>query len=92
VHFLYPEPDFLEDAPAELAELGLDISITVTTFGGVHYVEVLNPPESISEVHLEEIKKAVRRTPFRPAMKAGEVVTTKDFIWHYAISPQENPS
>jgi tetratricopeptide (TPR) repeat protein len=92
VHFLYPEPDFLEDAPAELEDLSLDISITVTRFGDVHYVEVLNAPEGISEVHLEEIKKEVRETPFRPAMKAGEVVTTKDFIWQYAISPQGRTS
>lgn len=92
VHFLYPQPDFLEDAPAELADLNLDISITVTSFGDVQYVEVLNAPEGISEVHLEEIKREVRETPFRPAMKAGEVVTTKDFIWHYAISPQERTS
>jgi tetratricopeptide (TPR) repeat protein len=87
VHFLYPRPDFLDEAPAELAEMSLDLSITVTRFGEVHDVEVLNAPEGISEVHLEEIKKEVRRTPFRPAMKAGEIVTTKDFIWQYAISP-----
>jgi tetratricopeptide (TPR) repeat protein len=89
VHFLYPQPAFLEDAPAELEELSLDISITVTSFGNVLNAEVLHPPEGIPPNRLEEIKKAVRETPFRPAMKAGEVVTTKDFVWRYVIAPQE---
>jgi tetratricopeptide (TPR) repeat protein len=92
VHYLYPTPDFLEDAPAELEEINLDISMTVTSFGNAQYVEVLNAPEGISADHLDEIKKAVRETPFRPALKAGEVVTTKDFIWRYTITPQESTS
>jgi hypothetical protein len=37
-----------------------------------------------------DLNKIVRRlmlTPFRPALKEGEVVTTKDFIWRYTIPP-----
>lgn len=92
VHFFTPQPDFLADAPQELQELNLDISMTVTSFGDVRYVEVLNAPEGLTEALLGQIKRQVRETPFRPAMKAGEVVTTKDFIWQYAITPMGNPS
>lgn len=92
VHFAYPQPSLPEDAPVELLELNLDISMTVTSFGDVRYVEVLNAPEDISEDDLGAIIRGVRETPFRPAMKEGQVVTTKDFIWQYAIVPQESPS
>jgi len=85
VHFVTPQPGLLEDLPAELGELNLDISMTVTSFGDVRYVEVINAPEGLSEDNLWLIKKQVRETPFRPAVKAGEVVTTKEFIWQYAI-------
>ena len=92
-HFVInPLPDFLESALTELHEMSLDISITVTNFGDVHSIEVLKAPESMSKADLRKIKMQVRATPFRPAMKEGEVVTTKDFIWHYAIEPQGSAS
>ncbi len=92
MHFIHPQPDFQEIIPEELRETSLDISMTVTSFGGVRNVEVLNAPESISDDFLREIKNRVRKTPFRPAIKGGEVITTKDFIWQYAIIPQGKAS
>jgi len=93
VHFIInPLPDFLENAMTELREMSLDISITVTNFGNVHSIEVLKAPEGMSKHDLKEIKMQLRAIPFRPAMKEGEVVTTKDFIWHYAIEPQGSVS
>ena len=84
-HFATPQPGLLEDLPTDLGDLNLDISMTVTSFGDVRYVEVINAPEGLSEDSLGQIKQQIRETPFRPAMKAGEVVTTKQFIWRYAI-------
>jgi tetratricopeptide (TPR) repeat protein len=92
VYFFKPTPDLLEDAPMELLEASLDISMTVTRVGRLRYVEVLNAPEGTSEDDLLKIKKLVLETPFRPAMKEGEVVTIKDFIWRYAIVPQGETS
>jgi tetratricopeptide (TPR) repeat protein len=89
VHFIInPLPDFLENAMTDLKEMSLDISITVTNFGDVHSIKVLKAPESLSKNDLKEIKMQMREIPFRPAMKEGEVVTTKDYIWHYAVEPQ----
>ena len=89
MHFVVNlQPGFLQDAPTELPGMGLDISMTVTNLGGVHNVEVLNPPEDMSDDELREIKKQLKFIPFRPALKEGEVVTTREFIWHYVIVPQ----
>ena len=89
MHFVVNlKPGSLQDAPIELREMSLDISMTVTSHGGVHNVEVLNAPEDMSDDELMEIKKQLRFTPFRPALKEGEVVTTKEFIWQYVIVPQ----
>jgi tetratricopeptide (TPR) repeat protein len=93
MHFsVIPQPGFLEDAPTELQEMSLDISMTVTILGDVRYVEVMNAPEGLSEDDIREIKIQVGGIPFRPAMKEGEVVTTKEFIWQYAIAPQGRTS
>jgi tetratricopeptide (TPR) repeat protein len=93
MHFVVNlQPDFLEDAPTEFQEMSLDISMTVTILGDVRYVEVMNAPDGMSEDHIREIKIQVGGTPFRPAMKEGEVVTTKEFIWQYAIGPQGRAS
>jgi tetratricopeptide (TPR) repeat protein len=93
MHFVInPLPDFLENALIELHEMSLDISITVTSLGYVRSVEVLKAPEGMSKADLRNIKMRVWSTPFRPAMKEGEVVNTKDFIWHYAIEPQGSAS
>ena len=92
-HFIInPLPDLLENAMMEFRGMSLDISITVTSFGNVHSIEVLEAPEGITKNDLRDIKMQMRAIPFRPAMKEGEVVTTKDFIWHYSIDPGENAS
>jgi tetratricopeptide (TPR) repeat protein len=89
MHFITnPLPGLFEETPTELQEMSLDISMTVTRVGEVRNVEVLNAPEDMSKDDLRAIVKRVRGTPFRPAMKEGEVVTTQDFIWRYAIAPQ----
>jgi tetratricopeptide (TPR) repeat protein len=89
MHFITnPLPDLFEDTPTELQEMSLNISMTVTSLGVVRNVEVLNAPEDMSKDDLRAIERRVKKTPFRPAMKEGEVVATKDFIWRYAIAPQ----
>ncbi len=92
VHFFAPQPSLLEDVPVDLQDLSVDVSMTVTSYGDVRYVEVLDPPEGLTENHVGQIKRQVRQVPFRPALKAGEVVTTKDFIWQYAIATQGQAS
>jgi len=83
---------YLEDDQTEFQEFKLNISITVTSAGDVRSIEVLNAPEDLSNDVLGEIVKQLRDTPFRPAMKEGEVVTTRDFIWHYPIVRQGRAS
>ena len=93
MHFITnPQPDLFEDTPTELQEMSLDISMTVTSKGSVRKVEVLNAPEDMSKDDLKAIERRVLGIPFRPAMKEGEVVTTREFIWHYAVAPQERAS
>ena len=92
VHFFAPPPELVEELPVDIRKLNLDISMTVTSFGDVRYVKVLNPPEGLTENFLGRVKKQLRETPFRPAMKSGEFVTTKDFIWHYALLSEEQTS
>lgn len=88
MHFVNnSEPIYLEEIPADLQEISLDVSITVSSKGTVRNVEVLKAPEGMSERDLDKIVRRLMLTPFRPAMKGGEVVTTKDFIWKYSIPP-----
>jgi tetratricopeptide (TPR) repeat protein len=91
MYFVRPLPHLgTSGEPAEESQLiSLRISMTITSSGAVRQVEVLNPPEDMPEDDLKRIKRHVLQIPFRPAMKEGEVVTTKEFIWHYAIKPQE---
>jgi hypothetical protein len=89
MHFITnPLPDLFENTPTEIQEMSLNISMTVTSHGDVRNVEILNAPEDMSKDDLRAIERRVKGTPFRPAMKEGEVVTTQDFIWRYAIAPQ----
>jgi len=86
MHFIpQPEPGNLADAPETVREINLEISMTVTSHGSVRNVEINNAPEEMLEDDLLQIKKQVQETPFRPAMQAGEVVTTKDYLWTYPI-------
>ena len=92
VHFFQPPPDFLGDAEISISELHLDISMTVTRTGNVLSPAVLNAPEGLPEDILGDILQLVRETPFRPAVKAGNLVTTKDFIWQFAILARDSTS
>ena len=93
MHFVNSaEPIYLEELPADLQKISLDVSMTVTNLGEVRSVEVLRAPENISKGDLNRIKKRLQLTPFRPAMKEGEVVTTKEFIWRYEIAPHGSAS
>lgn len=69
--------------------INLDISMTVTSLGDVRKVKVLNPPEGMSEDDIKAIEKRIQTIPFRPAMIEGDVVTTNEFIWQFAIPAQE---
>jgi len=92
VYFFNPYADILETELMDATDASLDISMTVTRNGDTRDIEVLNAPEGVSEETVKKILKAVRETPFRPAMKAGELVTTKDFIWQCRITPQRSAS
>jgi tetratricopeptide (TPR) repeat protein len=83
VYFFNPQPGLPEEVPPELRDTSLDISLTVTASGSARYVEILNPPEALSKNDLGDIERWVRGIRFRPAMKEGEVITIKDFIWQY---------
>jgi tetratricopeptide (TPR) repeat protein len=87
MHFVLA-PALLGELQPELGELSINVSMTVTTFGEVRYVEVENPPEVLSEQQIDVIRREVMETPFRPAMKAGEIVTTDKFTWQFAVAPQ----
>jgi len=84
----------IEGAPLESEEQRVDVSMTVTRIGDVRYVEILNPPEDMSEDNLKEIKRELQDTPFRPSLKDGKAVTTEGFIWQHVIRaepPSEPP-
>jgi tetratricopeptide (TPR) repeat protein len=82
-----PQQIYLVDAPEDFQETKIDISMTVTSTGNVRNIEVLNAPEALSKDDLRDIEKYLQSTTFRPAMKEGDVVTTKDFIWQSSIVP-----
>ena len=93
MHFVNSaEPIYLEELPPDLQQISLDVSMTVTNLGEVRSVEVLKAPEGISKGDLNRIKKRLLLTPFRPAMREGEVVTTKEFLWRYEIAPHGSAS
>lgn len=88
MHFIFHQlPDFLVESPDAPRELQLEIQMTVNSYGEVREVEVLNAPEGLAEEAIKQIEKQVRLTPFRPAMKQGRLVTTREFIWKYEIIP-----
>jgi tetratricopeptide (TPR) repeat protein len=83
---LWPRPVDGEPLDPELKQL--DISMTVTRIGSVRYVEILNPPEDLSEDELDDIKKELQDMPFRPSLKEGKAVTTEGFIWQHVFRPE----
>jgi hypothetical protein len=89
VHFFAQPPDFLEDIEEALPELNLDIAMSVTTRGSVRGATITNAPQDLPEEVQEEVLDLVRKTPFRPAMKSGEIVTTENFTWPLVILPPD---
>ena len=86
MHFIAtPEAGSLEDEALGVKEFNLEVSMTVTSGGDARNVVFLNPPESVAEQDLWQIKKQVQETPFRPALENGEVVTTREYLWKYLI-------
>lgn len=75
----------IDGAPLESEEHRVDVSMTVTRVGDVRYVEILNPPEGMSNDNLKDIKRELQDTPFRPSLKDGKAVTTEGFIWQHVI-------
>ena len=74
--------------PMDEGHIMLDVSMTVTRVGEVRYVEILNPPESLSEDEIGDIRRTVRDTPFRPGVIDGKPVSTKEFIWQHVYIPE----
>lgn len=83
----------VEGMPMEDGSTNIDISMTVTRIGDVRYVEILNPPEGMTDKHKTEIRRTVQDTPFRPSLRGGKAVTTEGFIWQHTIQldPEEEP-
>lgn len=79
--------------PLDEGAMRVDVSMTVTRIGDVRYVEVLNPPEGLTDDDIVQIRRDVQDTPFRPSLKDGKAVTTEGFIWQHVIhqDPEENP-
>lgn len=75
-----------EEEEKELQELNLEVSMTVTTYGEIREAEVVKAPRELSEKEIELIRQQLRNYRFRPAMKEGEIITTRDFIWQYSIA------
>ena len=84
MHFVVdPESAFAVKPQSIPLDSGLDISMTVTGSGKLRNIKVLDVPEHFTVDDVRYIERQVKRIPFRPAMKDGKVVTTKDFIWRY---------
>ncbi len=85
MYFAGIQPANLEAVPHDAEARRVDISMTVTRIGNVRYVEILNPPEDLTEDDLYELRKELQDTPFRPSLKEGKAVTTEGFIWQHVI-------
>jgi tetratricopeptide (TPR) repeat protein len=83
LYFMAPEAEPPSESQSASGDVQFDVKMTVTRSGDARDVEIVNPPEGLSEEDLEAIERQVRKMTFRPALKAGEVVTTEDFIWRY---------
>ena len=62
---------------------------SVNMYFGAPVDPILNAPEDANEDLLQEVRKQVITTPFRPAIRDGKAVTTRDFIWQYSIPSPE---
>jgi tetratricopeptide (TPR) repeat protein len=87
LYFFTDDMLMLPDEGAQASEeLNLDLSITVTKYGDVREVEVVKAPRELSEDEIELIRDRLKSVRFRPAMKEGKIVTTRDFIWQHVIA------
>ena len=85
LYFFDPTANLPEETRTSLQDIGLDVSMTVTRSGDPRRVEILNPPDGLSEDDLEQIERRVRDMTFRPALREGKVVSTEDFVWRYDL-------
>jgi tetratricopeptide (TPR) repeat protein len=93
MHFVEGKPPALgEEEQPEPEETWYEISLTVTQSGKLRSIEFVDPPEQLTNDDRRQVKIQVQDIPFRPAMKEGKVVTTKEFIWRYRILPEEEAS
>lgn len=83
VYFFEPGPGVADNERSDSGDIPLDISMTITRSGDARDVEILHPPDNLSEDDVEAIERQVKEMIFRPALKAGEVVTTENFVWRY---------
>lgn len=93
MHFVVdPDVALVGKTQPKTKKIGLDVSMTVTSSGKLRAIGILEVPEEMTRDDIREIERQVRRIPFRPAMKDGKIVTTKDFIWRYKVVPKEDAS
>ena len=87
-----PFRDAIVDKSGALPETGLEVSMTVTGLGSIRDVEFLDAPEELTKDQLKRIRYQLQRIPSRPAIRDGEVLTTREFNWRYRITPPEEAS
>ena len=85
--FADPLPDTKGNEDSEFQVRSVDVSMTVTSLGNLRQIEFPNASEELSKDELKRIRRELLKIPFRPAMKDGEVVTTKEFNWRYRVVP-----
>lgn len=91
LRFLNVPVDGAWDQPAQEEGFGVDVSMTVTRNGDLRYVEILDPPEDLTEDQMWEVRQKLRATLFRPGLVNGEVVDTENYVWRYTLpSPEES--
>jgi len=81
MQFLNTSGGFVRDLNPPVTEDGLEISMTVTRNGRLLEVEFITPFTGQSEEREKELRERLESTRFRPAVVAGEVQTTQDFVW-----------
>ncbi len=93
MHFIFDISAIkLAETLTELEHSRIEVSMTVTTIGSLRSIEFLDAPEELTRSDLNRIKRGLERIPFRPAIKDGEVVTTKSFIWQFELAPGDSTS
>jgi tetratricopeptide (TPR) repeat protein len=81
LQFLNTSGSFVRDLNPPIPPGGMEISMTVTRNGRLIDIEFVSPPDEQSDDSEEKIREQLQSTRFRPAVVAGEVETTHDFVW-----------